>query len=174
MDYVNKGEAWSVNQGGKRSAVGPHQVPGTAGEHRQGRTLEGGVETGMSLLHRRAPSLSQPRPSPVSATQVWRRTSNIVKHEGDVNRAVRADAQPLQVPLGAVADEKWAESPMAAGAYGVIRYASVHVRMRTRGRRGSVFPSAPLRMARPCDPPLSLSRRHVRLPVQVLHAACWP
>jgi hypothetical protein len=72
VDDVHRGEALSMNKERRKSAVGPHQAAGAAGEHRQGRTLEGGVETGISLLHRRAPSLSQLRPLQASATQMWR------------------------------------------------------------------------------------------------------
>jgi hypothetical protein len=41
----------SVVRGKNGSAVGAHQAAGAAGEHGQGRTLEGGGETGPSFLH---------------------------------------------------------------------------------------------------------------------------
>jgi hypothetical protein len=99
---MNRGEALSMNEGLRRSAVGPHQVPGAAGEHRQGLTLEGGVKTGIALLHRWAPSLSQPRPSQGLATQVRRYSPSVVARAEDVNIAVRA---PCPKPYACAAYE---------------------------------------------------------------------
>src|SRR6266850_3375553 len=46
-DHVLRDEALPVTKG--ESAVGPHQTAGAARKHRQGRTLEGGEDTGYSL-----------------------------------------------------------------------------------------------------------------------------
>jgi hypothetical protein len=55
-DSMHRGEALAATRGG--SAVRPHQAAGTARKHRQGRTVKGRGETGHSLVHRWAPSLS--------------------------------------------------------------------------------------------------------------------
>jgi hypothetical protein len=55
-DSMHREEALAATRGG--SAVRPHQAAGTARKHRQGRPVEGGGETGHSLVHRWAPSLS--------------------------------------------------------------------------------------------------------------------
>ena len=93
MNYVDMKEVLSAHKGRRGSAVGSHQTPGTAREHRQGRTLKSWVKTGMPLLHRRAPSLSQPQPSAASATQVWRHNPSIVKRAGEVNSTASADTR---------------------------------------------------------------------------------
>ena len=93
VDYVDMKEVLSAHKGRRGSAVGSHQAPGMAREHRQGRTLKSWVKTGVPLLHRRAPSLSQPRPSAASATQVWRHNPSIVKRAREVNTTVSADTR---------------------------------------------------------------------------------
>ena len=55
-DSMHRGEVLAATRGG--SAVRPHQAAGAARKHRQGRPVEGGGETGYSLVHRWAPSLS--------------------------------------------------------------------------------------------------------------------
>jgi hypothetical protein len=55
-DSMHRGEALAATRRG--SAVRAHQAAGAARKHRQGRLVEGGGETGHSLVHRWAPSLS--------------------------------------------------------------------------------------------------------------------